>query len=69
MRNDRRVKTFDGEKIGQWKYHKFLEKDISYLTSYGIAQERVNGSYKFQIEKVKIKGFAPKPCISLSSGA
>ena len=34
-----------------------------------IAQVRVNGSYKFQIEKVKIKGFAPTPCISLSSGA
>ena len=34
-----------------------------------IAQVRVNGSYKFKIEKVHIKGFAPTPCISLSSGA
>ena len=27
-----------------------------------IAQVRVNGSYKIKIEKVKIQGFAPKPC-------
>ena len=58
----------------------FVNVELSYL-SHGveilkpnaihqvIAQVRVNGSYKFKIEKMNIKGFAPTPFISIFSGA
>ena len=48
---------------------KFKTRPFNYDGDQNIAQVRVNGSYIWKIEKVMIKGFAPVPFISLSSGA
>ena len=42
---------------------------ISWINYWFIVKVRANGSYKWKIENVEIKGFAPTPCISLVSSA